>query len=81
MILVAAPIFFAAFIFGRSYKQTADVDLAFASNLLGAVIGGLIEYSSLVIGFRKLWLIALGLYALSYVVLLLPSRKPATAGA
>jgi SAM-dependent methyltransferase len=81
MMLMASPIFFAAFIFGRSYKQAADVDLAFASNLLGAVIGGLIEYSSLVIGFRDLWLVALGLYLLSYVMLFWPSRKTLMASA
>ncbi len=79
MMLMASPIFFAAFIFARSYKHTPNADLAFASNLLGAVIGGLIEYSSLVIGFRKLWLIALALYALSYVVLFLPTRKTVAA--
>jgi len=77
MILMASPIFFAAVIFARSYMQTPNVDLAFASNLLGAVIGGLIEYSSLVIGFRHLFLISLGIYALSYVALFLPSRKVA----
>ena len=78
MILMASPIFFAAFIFARSYKQTQNPDLAFASNLLGAVIGGLLEYSSLVIGFRRLFLISLGLYALSYVALFLPRRKATT---
>jgi hypothetical protein len=79
MILMASPIFFAAFIFAHSYKQASNPDLAFASNLLGAVAGGLLEYSSLVIGFRSLLLIALGLYALSYIALLLPMRKAAAA--
>jgi SAM-dependent methyltransferase len=79
MILMASPIFFAAFIFAHSYKQASNPDLAFASNLLGAVAGGLLEYSSLVIGFRSLLLIALGLYALSYLALLLPMRKAAAA--
>jgi hypothetical protein len=79
MSLMALPIFFAAFIFAHSYKQTANSDLAFASNLLGAVFGGLLEYSSLIIGFRYLFLIAFALYALSYVALLLSSRKAAVA--
>lgn len=79
MILMASPIFFAAFIFAQSYKTVSSPDLAFASNLLGAVAGGLLEYSSLVIGFRSLLLIALGLYALSYVVLFLPMRKASAA--
>jgi hypothetical protein len=52
--------------------------LAFASNVLGAVIGGLLEYSSLILGFRNLLLIALGLYILSYLALL-RTKKPASA--
>jgi len=79
MTLMGSPIFFAAFIFARSYKQTPAPDLAFASNLLGAVCGGLIEYSSLIIGFRHLLLIGFGLYALSYAALLLPARRVAAA--
>jgi len=74
MTLMGAPIFFAAFIFARSFKQAANPELAFASNLVGAVVGGLIEYSSLVVGFRNLLLIALALYALSYAALLLSGR-------
>jgi hypothetical protein len=53
-----------------NFPQVPNVDLAFASNLLGTAIG-----------FRKLWLIALALYALSYVVLFLPARKTAVASA
>ena len=78
MVLMAAPIFFAALIFASSYKRTPDPDLAFASNLVGAVIGGLLEYASLVIGFRNLLLIGLGVYALSYVALLGAGRRGAT---
>ena len=75
MILMALPIFFAAFIFAHSYKQTANTDLAFASNLLGAVFGGLLEYSSLIMGFRRLFLVALALYLLSYLALLPKPRR------
>jgi hypothetical protein len=79
MALMASPIFFAAFIFAHSYKDTSIANLAFAANLLGAVIGGLLEYTSLIIGFRSLLLIALVLYALSYVALFLPMRKTSAA--
>ena len=70
MALLAAPLFFAALIFARSFKETPAPELAFASNVLGAVAGGLLEYSSLVLGFRNLLLLALGLYLLSYLALL-----------
>ena len=75
MALMAAPIFFAALIFAGSYQQTPNPNLAYASNLVGAVVGGLLEYSSLLIGFRKLLLIGLGLYVLSYIAWRWPARQ------
>jgi SAM-dependent methyltransferase len=73
MILMGAPLFVAAFIFARSYKTTPDPDLAFGSNLLGAVVGGLAEYFSLIIGFKSLLLVALAMYFISYLALLRPA--------
>jgi len=69
VVLMGAPIFFAALIFARSFKETTIPEMAFAANLLGAVVGGLTEYSSLIIGFRFQLIIALFLYALSYFAL------------
>jgi len=76
MILMGSPVFFAAFIFAHSFKQSATPDLAFASNLLGAVMGGLAEYAALIIGFRHLLLVALGMYTLSYGALLWRRKRP-----
>jgi hypothetical protein len=76
MALLASPLFFAALIFAQSFKETPAPELAFASNVLGAVVGGLLEYSSLILGFRILLLVALGLYALSYFALLQKGKLP-----
>lgn len=76
--LMGAPIFWAALIFSRSFRDTHNVTIAFASNLLGAVVGGLTEYSALVIGFRNQLLIALAFYALSYLALRWNRRKRVT---
>jgi len=75
VVLMGAPIFWAALIFARSFRDTRDVTSAFAANLLGAVVGGLTEYSALVIGFRNQLLIALAMYALSYLAIQWGSRK------
>jgi len=40
--------------------------VAFGANLLGAVIGGLLEYTSLIFGYRWLLVLAAVLYALAY---------------
>ncbi len=76
MVLMGSPLFFAAFVFAHSFKRSATPDLAFASNLLGAVVGGLAEYSTLIIGFRHQLLVALVMYALSYAALLGKRKAP-----
>jgi hypothetical protein len=76
VVLMGAPIFWAALIFARSFRDTHDVTTAFAANLLGAVVGGLTEYSALMIGFRNQLLIALAMYVLSYVALRWNLRPP-----
>ena len=53
--LAFAPIFFANLVFSYSFRDTKAADMAFASNLLGAVVGGAIEYVALVTGY---WLAA-----------------------
>jgi len=83
MVLMGAPIFCAALIFARTFKETRTPELAFASNLLGAVVGGLAEYCSLILGFRDLWILGLIMYGLSYLAVtqrkMLPAGIPATA--
>jgi SAM-dependent methyltransferase len=61
-----APVFFANLVFTYSFRDTRAADMAFASNLLGAVVGGILEYVALVTGYRALLLIVAGLYAAAY---------------
>jgi hypothetical protein len=65
--LAFAPVFFANLVFSRSFGETGQADVAFASNLLGAMVGGALEYLSLLTGFRTLGLVALGLYGLAWL--------------
>lgn len=58
--LIFAPIFFANLLFSREFRDTTESTRAFGWNLLGAVVGGGLEYLSLVLGFRNLlWIVAL----------------------
>ena len=77
MALMASPLFFAALIFARSFRETPAPELAFASNLLGAMVGGLLEYGSIILGFRNLLLLALALYMFSYLALLRTGKTAA----
>ncbi len=65
--LAFAPVFLANLIFAQRFRESASSATAFASNLLGAMVGGLLEYTSLVIGYRSLLLVVAVLYALAFV--------------
>jgi SAM-dependent methyltransferase len=66
-LLVFAPILFAGIIFADSFGRTANPDRAFGINIAGAIVGGLAEYSSMLLGFQYVALIAIVFYALSAV--------------
>ncbi len=57
------PIFFASLIFSYSFRDVRDTATAFGANLLGIVIGGVFEYSSMIFGLNSLYLLAIFLYA------------------
>lgn len=66
-LLVFAPVLFAGVIFASSFSSTAEPDRAFGFNIAGAMSGGLAEYSSMLLGFQYLVLVAILFYALSAV--------------
>jgi hypothetical protein len=62
-------IYFASLVFGRLIKQEESLYQAYGSNLLGAVIGGSLEYFSLIMGIKFLLIITLVFYALAFLFL------------
>jgi len=64
-LLVFAPVLFAGVIFAASFKRTAEPDRAFGFNIAGAMVGGLAENSSMLLGFQYVVLVAILFYALS----------------
>jgi len=70
------PIFAANIIFAKRFAATADAPLAFGTNLLGAIVGGCLEYLSLVFGYRALLVLAGALYVSAYLVM--PRPQPPT---
>jgi hypothetical protein len=63
--LALGPVFFAGVIFARSFRDVSDPDQAFGSNIAGAVVGGLVESFSMLLGFRYLLMLAVAFYLLS----------------
>jgi hypothetical protein len=66
-LLVFAPVLFAGVIFAASFKRTAEADRAFGFNIAGAMLGGLAENLSMVLGFQYVVIVAILFYALSAV--------------
>ena len=66
--IVFLPVYFAGIIFSTAFRDSTQPDVDFGSNIAGVILGGLSEYFSLIVGFRGLLLIALGYYALSFVL-------------
>jgi hypothetical protein len=63
--LAFVPILFAGVIFAVSFSKVAEPDKAFGANIAGAMFGGLAEYSSMLLGFQYLLLVAVALYLVS----------------
>jgi hypothetical protein len=66
-LLLTCPIFFSGLVFSSLLSKESRVSSVMAVNLLGAMCGGILEYNSMYFGFRFLYLLAMGLYALSFV--------------
>jgi hypothetical protein len=65
--LAFAPVFCANVIFAARFRSVASSTVAFGANLIGAMVGGVLEYISLITGYRALLLVIAGLYACAFV--------------
>ena len=79
-----APIFLANLVFAQRFRDVAASNIAFAANLLGAIVGGTLEYLSLVTGYSFLLIVVGALYAVAFLIDALrrrsaPASIPATA--
>jgi spermine/spermidine synthase len=73
ILLAFAPIFLANLAFAERLRAVEEPTVAFGMNLLGAMVGGCVEYVSLLIGYRALLIVVAGLYAAAF--LLAPHRR------
>ena len=68
VVLAFAPIFFANLLFTSRFKDAANPTAAFAANLFGAMVGGTLEYLSLVLGYQYLLVVAAVLYLAAVLI-------------
>jgi SAM-dependent methyltransferase len=66
-LLAFTPVLIANVIFAQRFRGTRDSVTAFGANLLGAMLGGILEYASLLTGYRSLLVLVAVLYGLALV--------------
>jgi len=74
------PIFVANLIFAERFRDTADPPAAFGANLIGAMVGGTLEYLSLLTGFRALLVVVALFYLVAYLLSARARAEPTSTG-
>lgn len=77
--LTALPIFFSALVFSYHFKRviSENISLMYGMNLAGAVFGGFLEYGSMLLGLRMLYILAGILYLVSFLILMYSDKSNA----
>ncbi|MGH9703527.1 MAG: hypothetical protein ACRD4K_09140, partial [Candidatus Acidiferrales bacterium] len=75
-ILVGLPVFFSGLVFSRSFKDSPEPSRGLGINLLGAVVGGVLENLVMIGGTPILGILAIILYGASAVPIGIPSVIP-----
>jgi hypothetical protein len=68
VLLAFVPIYLANIAFAKRFAASADSQSAFAINLLGAIVGGCLEYSALLTGYANLLVVVGALYLLAFLL-------------
>jgi L-asparagine transporter-like permease len=74
-LIACLPIFFGGLIFSLCFRESNTPALYLSANLLGVAVGGLTENLCMVTGIKNLVIIAMILYALSFLALRVGARQ------
>jgi hypothetical protein len=77
-----APVFLANLVFAQRFRDVGSSTVAFGANLVGAMVGGVLEYAALITGYRALLAVVFVLYLLAFLARprgaeVLPGMAPA----
>ena len=67
-LLAFLPIYLANIAFAKRFGESADNRSAFAVNLIGAMVGGCLEYAALLTGYRNLLVVVAVLYLAAFLL-------------
>ncbi len=68
-LLAFLPIYLANVAFAKRFAESSDSQSAFAVNLLGAIVGGCLEYAALFTGYNNLLLVTGLLYLAAFLLI------------
>lgn len=67
-VLAFLPIYLANIAFAKRFAQSSNSQAAFGINLLGAIVGGCLEYAALLTGYNNLLLVTGVLYLIAFLL-------------
>jgi hypothetical protein len=65
--LIGTPVFCAGVAFSSLFKRETEVGLPFGMNMVGAMAGGSIEYLSMLMGMKNIWIILVIVYFAAFL--------------
>lgn len=74
-LMAFSPIFFANLMFSLTFKDLKIAEHIFGWNLIGATIGGIVEYSSMALGYNLLAIIVAACYTMVFIFLVMAKRS------
>jgi spermidine synthase len=66
VVVLTIPLLFSGIVFSTMLSARGHISGIMAMNLLGTILGGLLEYNSMYLGFRALYLMAMACYVLAF---------------
>ena len=66
-IILTLPVLFSGLAFSRELIKSGSTANTLSCNILGALVGGLLEYNSMYFGFKFLYLLAFAAYFMAYL--------------
>jgi spermidine synthase len=74
-LITFAPIYFANLIFSLTFRDQPAAEILFGWNLIGATLGGLLEYTSMALGYSALAIIVALCYSAAAICFIAPRKR------
>jgi spermidine synthase len=76
VLLLTCPLFFSGIVFSTLLSGAGEASAALGMNLLGAMVGGVLEYNSMYFGFQSLYWLAMALYGAGLAMFMRRAAAP-----